>query len=231
MKTINTLLAAGVLAVASANSMALTATYGWEDGNTVLGGYGDSHLNYSNTNALTHSGNGALLIEDNDGADNSTTQSYVAWIQGLSTGDEITVSFWAWDNSAAGASPSVRIWGHYTDDLVDVSDYDGSASGSTAYNAGQSTWDQLSHSWIFDASSSFGGDANGLMVEVRYYDNSSAPTGFALIDDLSISVNNEAATIITPAGVSEVPVPAAAWLFGSAILGLASVGRKRRMMA
>lgn len=29
-------------------------------------------------------------------------------------------------------------------------------------------------------------------------------------------------------GASEIPVPAAAWLFGSAILGLAGVGRKRR---
>lgn len=31
------------------------------------------------------------------------------------------------------------------------------------------------------------------------------------------------------AAVSEVPVPAAAWLFGSALVGLAGVGRKRKM--
>lgn len=231
MKIAKSILVAGAASLAAANSFALTVNYGWEDGNTVLGGFSNSNLTYSNTNALTHSGNGALLIEDNDAADNATTQSYVAWINGLTTGDQITVSFWTWDNSAASGAPSVRIWGHYTNDPADVTNYEGSASGNNTYSVGQGTWDQLSYTWTFDAASSFDGDANGLMIEARYYDSSSVTTGFALIDDLTVTVNSQYAMVTTPGGVSPVPAPAAVWMFGSALLGLAGIGRQRRARA
>jgi len=39
-------------------------------------------------------------------------------------------------------------------------------------------------------------------------------------------LNMDFATIITPS-VSSVPVPAAAWLFGSGLLGLIGVARRR----
>ncbi len=40
--------------------------------------------------------------------------------------------------------------------------------------------------------------------------------------------NNGALTVTVGSAVSAVPVPAAAWLFGSALVGLAGIGRKRQ---
>ena len=216
------------MGLVSASSQALTVNYGWEDGGTILGGFSSDHLSHTNTDALAHSGNRALLIEDNDAADNDTAQSYVAWINGLQTGDQVSVDFWAWDASTGNSAPSVRIWAHYTDNPNDVTDYDGSASGNNTYNIGESTWDNVSHTWTFDAASSFGGDATGLMIEARFYDSSTTTTGAALIDDLTVTVSRETAIITTPA-VSQVPVPAAAWLFGSALVALAGIGRNRKV--
>ncbi len=41
---------------------------------------------------------------------------------------------------------------------------------------------------------------------------------------------NTTSIYYTGNGVADVPVPAAAWLFGSALIGLAGVGRKRKMV-
>ena len=43
------------------------------------------------------------------------------------------------------------------------------------------------------------------------------------------NVNTVNSYTLTQAPVSEVPVPAAAWLFGSALVGLAGIGRKRKV--
>ncbi len=214
--------------LAAANTHALTVSYGWEDGNTVLGGYANDHLDYSNTSSLTRTGNGALSVNDSDAGDNGTAQSYVAWINGLQTGDQVAVDFWSWDTSTGTDHPSVRLWAHYTDNAADVNDYDGSASGNYTYSIGESRWDNLSHTWTFDAAESFDGDADGLMIEMRYYDSADSPTGYALIDDLTVSVSNDLATITTPGGVTAVPVPTAAWLFASAMVALAGLARTRR---
>lgn len=207
------------LTAATGAQAAQTVNYGWEDGGTVLSQFG-SGMTYSNTSLLTNSGSGALLIEDVDSSTSGTPQGYVAWIQNLVDGDSVTAGFWAYDDSF-GTSPSVRIWGHYTDDNNDVDSYAGSASGNSTYSGSAAVWEELTHNWVFDSN---GGSRNGLMVEVRFYDGSSAPTGAAVIDDLRVEVSNDAATIITPAPV---PVPAAVWLFASAAAGLAAFRRRR----
>ena len=202
-------------------AQAATVNYSWEDGGAVLGQFDAGQtMQYSNTNALARSGSSSLLIEDLDNATSGTPQGYVAWVNGLTDGDTIDASFWAYDTSA-GTSPSVRIWAHYTDDAGDVDSYAGSAGGNTTYSDGLG-WSQLSHSWVFDSDS---GTRDGLMIEVRFYDGSSATTGAILLDDLY--VNTSAGTITTPYA-SAVPVPAAAWLFGSAIVGLLGARRARK---
>lgn len=210
---------AAALGVAALNVQADTVSYGWEDGvGTVLGEFG-SGMQYSNTDALAYSGSRSLLVEDVDTGTSGTPQGYVAWVTGLTDGDTVDASFWAFDTSA-GASPSVRIWGHYTTGS-DVNSYSGSAGGNNTYS-GDTTWSQLSQSWVFDSAS---GTRDGLMVEVRFYDSTSVTTGSALIDDLVVT--SSAGTISVPGSVSAVPLPGAVWLFGSGMLGLVSLMRKR----
>jgi hypothetical protein len=53
------------------------------------------------------------------------------------------------------------------------------------------------------------------------------------LQSFTLSLNPASGQLVkhptAPDGVSEVPVPAAAWLFGSALVGLAGIGRKRKM--
>lgn len=210
---------AGLLMAASIASQAATFSYGWEDGTgTVLGEFG-SGMQYTNINAgaAAHSGTNVLLVEDINNT-SGTPQGYLAWVTGLNDGDTIDASFWAFE-TAPNSAPSVRIWGHYT--TSDVDSYGGSAGGNNTFSSGNG-WDQLSHQWTFDSD---GGDRNGLIVEVRFYDSSSVPTGSALVDDLEIMVSSNTANVTFP-GTSPVPVPAAVWLFGSALVGLVSMRRK-----
>lgn len=207
---------AGALSMTSA-AQAATLSYGWEDGvGTVLSSFG-AGMQYTNTDALAYSGSRALLIEDVDTNTSGTPQGYVAWITGLTDGDTVDASFWAFDSTPA-AAPSVRIWGHYTNG-ADVDSYAGSAGGNGTYS-GDTTWAELDYSWVFDSAA---GTRDGLMVEVRFYDSSSVTTGSALIDDLTVTAS--AGTIHTP--YSPVPVPAAAALFAPALLGLFGFARRR----
>lgn len=208
---------AAALGVSALNAQAATVSYGWEDGvGTVLGEFGTG-MQYSNTDALAHSGSRSLLIEDIDNT-SGTPQGYLAWITGLADGDTVDASFWAFDNTPS-AAPSVRIWGHYTSGS-DVNSYAGSADGNTTYS-GSTDWSQLSHNWVFDSD---GGTRDGLVVEVRFYDSSSVPTGSALVDDLYVS--SSSGEISVP-GTSAVPLPGAMWLLGSGLIGLTSLIRKR----
>ena len=81
-------------------------------------------------------------------------------------------------------------------------------------------------------------DANFYAV---HYDNRELVFGYDLIqsgftiDDLSHGFSNlrayTCATGDCPGGFNEVPVPAAAWLFGTGLIGMAGVARKRRLAA
>jgi len=206
------------LALAATNAHSASLSYGWEDGiGTILGEFGSQNMQYSNLSGFAHSGNNALLIEDLDTSTSGTPQAYVAMVTGLTDGDTVDASFWAFDSSS-GAAPSARIWGHYTVG-GDINGYEGSAGGNNTYS-GVTDWSQLSHSWVFDSA---GGTRDALVVEVRFYDNASATTGSILIDDLLIS--SSAGSILSP---TVVPLPAAGWLFGAGLVGLVGISRRRK---
>jgi hypothetical protein len=208
-------LAAAIGVAAAGAQAAQTVTYGWEDGvGTVLGSFG-TELAFANTDAISNSGSRSLAVADVDAAGSGTPQGYLAWIQGLTDGDSVTASFFAYDVTP-GAAPSLRIWGHYTDAGVDS--FAGSAGGNNTFS-GDAAWTELSHTWTFDSS---GGTRDGLVVEVRFYDSSSVPTGEAFVDDLTVTVSSDTATIVAP-----VPLPGAVWLLGSAAAGLVTVARRR----
>jgi len=213
------LLLIGMVAAAS-NVNAASLSYGWEDGSgTVLGEY-LTGIEYTNTSTLARSGTQSLLIEDFTNT-SGTPQGYIAMVTGLTDGDTVDASFWAFDPTP-GAAPSLRIWGHYGLGS-DVDSYEGSAGGNSTYSGGgsQIDWEQLSQSWVFDSA---GGTRDALIIEVRFYDSTAVPTGSALIDDLYIE--SSAGSIVSPA-VSAVPVPAAVWLFASGLLGMVGIARRR----
>jgi hypothetical protein len=213
------ILAAALLSIAMSHVHAATVNYGWEDGvGTVLSQFGAENIQYANTITLAHTGTRVLLIDDQDAITNVTPQGYVAWVTGLTDGDTVDASFWAYDNAASSA-PSVRIWGHYTLGASDVDSYAGSAGGNNTYS-GASAWSQLSHAWTFDSA---GGTRDGLMVEVRFYDSASVPTGSALIDDLVVT--SSAGSIVVPSAVPE----AETWGMMLAGLGLVGFMARRRL--
>ena len=187
----------------------ISASYGWEDGGTVLASFGN--IVYSNSTANPYSGSAALALEEDPigGTPNVT----VAFITGLQDGDVIDASFFGWDDTP-GSNASLRIWGHYgTSD--DATSYEGSAGGNSTYTSGEG-WDEMSHQWTFDSD---GGSRDALMIEVRFYASSSS-FGPLYVDDLFVNVSNDNAQIIFPAAI---PAPGAL-----ALLGLAGLGRRRR---
>lgn len=141
--------------------------YGWENGATILGSYGNL-VNPMNVTSgaggtvLPHSGNAMLQVTE--APHSGTPQAFIAYIENLTDGDIITASFYGWDNTP-GASPSMRIWGHWAQS-GDVNSYEGAAGGNDTYTAGTG-WDQVSWSWTLDTSAY--PDADALVVEVRLY--------------------------------------------------------------
>lgn len=186
-----------------------SASYGWENGATVLG-QSSSNIAFTNSTDNPLSGTASLFM--NEDPLSGTPQGYVAFITGLSDGDVIDASFWAFDDTP-GASPSVRIWGHYAQS-GDVDDAAGSAGGNSTYSGEDGDWSELFHSWTFDSN---GGTRDALVIEVRMYASSSNGSS-AYIDDLTVATTSDTAVI------NFAPAPGAL-----ALLGLAGVaGRRRR---
>lgn len=178
--------------MAATQAQAITANFGWEDGSTVLGQFSASHILHTNSLVQARSGSYSLMVEDVDPIDNSTPQSFLGWVNGLSDGDTVTVSFWVYDES--GDRPAGRVWGHYTDDATDVGAYAGSAGGNSTYTDG-SGWQQLSHSWTFDSNAN---SRDGLVIEFRLYDSPDFTTGSLFVDDIEITTT--AGTVTLPSG-------------------------------
>ena len=213
------------LAATAGTANAATATFGWENGATVLGTFGNigSATNVSsdeNGAPTAYAGTSMLhIVEDPIGG---TPQAFVGMVTGLSAGDEVTASFYGYDTTPS-AFPSLRIWGHYGDSATllselalngEITDFTGSAGGNNTYTDGLG-WSQVSHTWtIADGQ-------DGLVIEARIY--SAAGANEAWVDALSITAP-DGALITTPAPV---PVPAAVWLMGSAVAGLAGFARRR----
>ena len=181
------LLAAGILSATGVQ--ATTAEYGWEDSATILGSFSASHIEHSHSDEQARTGNFSLKVADIDATDNSTPQSYIGWVNGLTDGDTVDVNVWVYDDS--DDRPAGRVWGHYTDDAEDATSYAGSAGGNSDYTTGAG-WQQLQHSWTFDSN---GGSRDGLMVEFRLYDSADFTTGALFVDDIAITVSAGAVTL------------------------------------
>ena len=203
--------AALICATPALAGFANEASYGWEDGGTILGGFNNDNMFYANSDAQAYEGTRSLYLEEV--TTSGTPQTFVAFITGLQDGDTVYGQFAAWDDSP-GESPSTRIWGSYTSDPGDITSYAGSAGGSNVYSGSEDgDWNILSHVWTFDSA---GGTRDGLVIQIRMY---AANDGDGLyVDDLVVSTSSETAVI------NLVPAPGALALLG--LVGLA--GRRRR---
>jgi hypothetical protein len=154
--------------------------YSWEDGGTVLGLYGNftDATNVSGIQAgvqgsaipITCPGayDGDFYLHVAEAPHDGTPQAYLAWIVGLTDGAQVTVSFYNYENTP-DASPSMRIWAHYTPVGGDVMSYGGSASGPSEYGSADNAWDQITdvpYTWTFDSNL---GANDGLVIEGRGY--------------------------------------------------------------
>ncbi|HRQ74770.1 MAG TPA: GC-type dockerin domain-anchored protein [Phycisphaerales bacterium] len=171
------------------------ASYGWEDGTgTIMGKVG----NVANPTNVTspepvNSGNRALRVTHapHGGA---TPQAWLAFIENLEDGDEITASFFGLDEEPG--VPRMRIWAHYavTGNINSIAQ----AGGNETYSAGIG-WEEISHTWTFD--SNFG-QRNALVIQARLYsdNNCTECTTDYYIDDVTVSVcsNNPNVTISFP---------------------------------
>jgi hypothetical protein len=158
-----------------------TLSFGWEDGVSTTFGSDGNVGGVANVSDIVHTGDHALYgFEDPLGG---TPQLFVAWITNLQDGDQITASFWAYDVTP-GASPSARIWGHFTEEHY--LDYAGSAGGNETYSAGTG-WEELSWTWTFDGTDP---THEGLMVEFRMYSGAGAFTYWC--DDVTVTAPDHA---------------------------------------
>ena len=209
----------GVVALAATATIASAGTvvsgsYGWEDGGTVLGSFGNfNSSNYTAGDAaFVYSGNRSLFVYEEPIS--GTPQGYVAFITGLTDGDVIDADFFAWDDTP-GTNPSLRIWGHYALSS-DIDAYEGSAGGNNTFS-GENVWTNLSHSWTFDSN---GGTRDALVVEVRIYSSDGANFGY--VDDVSVSVTG---ADVSGVEINFAPAPGALALLAAG--GFAGSRRRR----
>jgi len=170
-----------------------TVTYNWDSSpNTVLYVYGNGNATIETD--TVHSGTQSLRFEEDPIG--GTPQACVAWVRNLVDGDEVTASFWVYDNTPS-ASPSGRIWGHWNDsaDPDSVLRYDGSAGGNSTFSDGTG-WEQLEWTWTADSIHT------GVIIEARIYASASADANVIWLDDLSITAPGTATFIFPNTGTS-----------------------------
>jgi hypothetical protein len=192
----------------------VSCCYSWEDGGTILGSYGnlvdDTNVTGSQTGQDSEGGtytcpgayDGDSYLHVAEEPIGGTPQAYVAFIEGLTDGDQVTASFYGYDVTPS-AAPSLRIWAHYALS-GDVTSYAGSASGNYDYTAGTG-WDFLEHTWTFDSD---GGTRDALVIEARLYSGSAGTRGDYWIDNVCVDVTCDA-TVTFPCGQS--PVESKSW--------------------
>ncbi len=177
-----------ILVIAGIGWAQQTETYGWEGTDTILGMFPDSGLVAEIDTDPVHGGSQSLYLERL--SDGTTPEAYVAWVLGLSDGDEVTASFWRYDTSP-GTAPSCRIWAHWNDDPGDIYGFNGSAGGNSDYGSGTG-WDQTDYSWtVVDGHT-------GIVIVARVYSN---PGDIVWVDDLSVTAPS-GATIYLPGGLA-----------------------------
>ena len=197
-----------------------TLNYSWEDGGTILTSYGNLCCESNVSGPQTGSQGSTLPDYTCPGAvagtyylhvaedpHSGTPEAFVAWVTGLQEGDIVEAMFYGYDTSP-GASPSMRIWGGYTSDPLDVDSYHGSAGGNNDYTAGTG-WDLVSHTWTFFAD---GGNHDGLTIKARLYSTPSTNepdhTDY-WVDDVTVTAPLHATIHFPPPGSS--PVEDASW--------------------
>jgi hypothetical protein len=165
---------------ASAAYADYTVSYSWEDAiGTSLGTYGNVAYEYNVTGAVVGQActlstpyvcpgayDGVRYLQVAESPHSGTPQVYLACITGLAAGDSVTASFYGYDPTPGG-SPSLRIWGHYSDATQCPEcpgNYTGSASGSSDYTAGTG-WDPVAFTWYVTEAS--------LVIEARLYSSPS----------------------------------------------------------
>lgn len=201
-----------------------TQCYGWEDGGTILGSYGNACCESNVTGPQTgltgdagtgtwncpgaFEGDGYLHVAEDPHS--GTPQFYIAWVTGLVEGDNVAASYYGYDtvDEAAGTNgePALRIWGHYSTN-ADITVYSGSA-GAGNNNTGYTTavgWQQISADWDIPA------DKEALVIELRVYsyDYTSDPNHSDYWADYVCVTAPDNATIHFPEG--GVPVEDASW--------------------
>ena len=212
-KTIGGLATIGILAF-SANAETISAGYGWEDGNgTILGSFGNL-ASAENVSGFANTGNHSLMLTEDPVS--GTPQAYLGWVTGLSEGDSIFASLFAFSPSDGA---SIRIWGNYTSDVNDINSYDGSAGGENTY-PDKDEWFELEKGWTFNSA---GGDHTGLVIVARMYSGTNDHPGtYAFVDDLWIEVSGDD---LSGVEIHFAPAPGAIALLGLA--GLAGTRRSR----
>jgi len=219
------LIATAILLAASQAHAIQTVEYGWEDGvGTVLGSFGNlvdatnvsgEQLGSSGTGTYSVAGahSGIRFLHVAEAPHSGTPQVYLAFVTGLQAGDEVTASFWGYDDSPSG-SPSLRIWGHYAD-AADINSYVTSAGGNNTYTDG-SGWSQVSTTWTYS-----GAATEGLVIEARLYSSPSTDDTLRTdywIDDVMVSAPDYASIQFAAAPVPE-PETYALMLAGLGLLG------------
>lgn len=175
------LLLLAVVALFATNAWAVTYTYGWEDGvSTVMETYpagGAGAMICTNVSSPEPVNSGSYALKCVDDHPSGTPQGLAVWIRGLQDGDVVSATVARYDDTP-GASPSGRIWGHWNDDPLDVTGYNGSASGNGDYGEGLG-WDITGYDWtVVDGHT-------GLVIELRTY---SSPGDTVWFDDLVVTV-------------------------------------------
>lgn len=151
-----------------------------------------------------------------------TPNGYVAWVTGLSAGDTVTATMWF-----KGASNGVdddgkgKIWGQYTSN-DDITAYENSAPGPSAYAGEGGVWTQSSHTWTIDAG------RTALVIEARMYSDGS--NNILLGDDLTVSTNNDGAKITLAGGTNEPDCKACAKQGDCTTGEICEVGPSRRRL-
>ena len=160
------------------SSILLSESYSWDNGGTILGSYGN----------LESASNVDSVLILTEGPISGTPSAYISAVSGLSGGETVEVCV---DMYTPNANVKGRIWGHYYDGL-DLTSYDGSASGPDDYADTYENWENLCHTWTIEEGKA------GFILEARLYSyNEGAPLS---VDNLTVNVSG--GSIIFPGDVN-----------------------------
>jgi hypothetical protein len=200
-----------LLIILSLIAFIFSARYSWEDGGTILGSYGNLSdvANVGPTNGIDPYDGDYMLTVSEDPID-GTPQAFIAWVNDISDGDEITACFYGYDTTP-DSSPSMKIWGSWSDG-TDINAYAGTAGGNEDYTAGTG-WGQVCHTfstdYLYNGSQTWE-EGEALVIQVRLYSSSSASQAQQYFVDLvSVETTSTTATIQFPGAQDPIEGPIA----------------------